>query len=148
MLTLAVISHFSQKTFKGTSDLIVLQFCRRYPSQRWYLYLSAAGEISVLWNTLVISFAENRRPWKNSTLCKCFFFHRSKSCLLTAYFYVDEYSLMEMAHTQGHNKVHNFLVHELPFTLNLTYHLFIYDCFTAQFQFLMHIPEKLSEIKP
>lgn len=55
---------------------------------------------------------------------------------------------MEMAHTQGHNKVHNFLVHELPINVNLTYHLFIYDCFPAQFQFLMHISEKLYEIKP
>lgn len=31
--------------------------------------------------------------------------------------------------------------------VNLRYHLFIYNCFTAKFQFPMHIPEQLYEIK-
>lgn len=38
------------------------------------------------------------------------------------------------------------LIHELSIILNLEYHLFIYDYFTAKFQFIMHIHEQLYEI--
>lgn len=72
------------------------------------------------------------------------FLHKSKSCLLTAYFYVNEYRWVEMAHTQGHCS----WVHEFPIIVNLRYHLFVYDCFTGKFKFPMHIPEQHYEIKP